>query len=122
MPILHFSDKRVRLIWLRIPENDEITVSYRVKVDERLKGTFTLAGKFSYIENNERKSVDIEPVAINILPSATIDPSLIVDVNDFEKMYHAPSTVPTGRSCSNMPASGKDLIPEAQGIILSMSW
>ena len=80
-----FSDKRVRLIWLRIPENNEITVSYRVKVDERLKGTFSLAGKFSYIENNERKSVDIEPVAINIVPSASIDPSLIVDVNDFER-------------------------------------
>ena len=81
-----FSDKRVRLIWLRTPQNSEITVSYRVKVDERLKGTFSLAGKFSYIENNERKSVDIQPVAINIVPSATIDPLLIVDVNDFEKM------------------------------------
>jgi hypothetical protein len=81
-----FSDKRVRLIWLRIPQNDEITVSYHVKIDERLKGTFTLTGKFSYIENNERKSIDIQPVAINILPSATIDPSLIVDVNDFEKV------------------------------------
>jgi hypothetical protein len=80
-----FTEKRVRLIWLRIPENDEITVSYRIKVDERLKGTFSLAGKFSYIENNERKSVDIEPVAININPSSTIDPSLIVDINDFEQ-------------------------------------
>ncbi|HEX2396003.1 MAG TPA: hypothetical protein VHI78_11705, partial [Bacteroidales bacterium] len=81
-----FSEKRVRFIWLRIPENDEITFSYRVKIDERLKGTFNLSGKFSYIENNERKSVDISPVAINIAPSATIDPSLIVDINDFEKM------------------------------------
>ena len=57
-----------------------------MKIDERLKGTFMLDGKFSYIENNERKSVDINPVAINILPSTTIDPSLIVDVNDFEKL------------------------------------
>lgn len=81
-----FSEKRVRLIWLRIPETDEVAVTYRVKVDERLKGTFTLGGKFSYIENNERKSVDIDPVAIRILPSSEIDPSLMVDVNDFEKM------------------------------------
>lgn len=81
-----FSDKRVRLIWLRIPSNNEITVSYRVKIDERLKGTFMLDGKFSYIENNERKSVDIDPVAITILPSSTVDPSLIVDIKDFEKM------------------------------------
>lgn len=81
-----FSDKRVRLIWLRTPQNNEITVTYRIKIDERLKGTFMLDGKFSYIENNERKSVDIDPVAITILPSATLDPSLIVDINDFEKM------------------------------------
>ncbi len=91
-----FSDKRVRLIWLRIPQNDEITVSYRVKVDERLKGTFTLAGKFSYIDNNERKSVDIQPVSINIVPSATIDPSLIVDINDFERATMPyPGTTPS---------------------------
>jgi hypothetical protein len=81
-----FTDKRVRLIWLRIPESEEITVTYRVKVDERLKGTFMLDGKFSYIENNERKSVDINPVAITIKPSPTVDPALIVDVNDFEQM------------------------------------
>jgi hypothetical protein len=92
-----FSEKRVRLIWLRIPGNDEITVTYRVKIDERLKGTFDLTGKFSYIENNERKSVDVEPVAINILPSSTIDPSLIVDVNDFEKVtMPAPGTLAPG--------------------------
>lgn len=81
-----FSDKRVRFIWLKIPENQEITFSYRVKIDERLKGTFNLGGKFSYIENNERKSVDIDPVAINISPSENVDPSLLVDVNDFEKV------------------------------------
>jgi len=90
-----FSEKRVRFIWLRIPENEEITLSYRVSIDERLKGTFNLSGKFSYIENNERKSVDIDPVAINITPSASIDPSLIVDVNDFEKvMMPYPGTMP----------------------------
>lgn len=89
-----FSDKKVRLIWLRIPENDEIVVSYKVKVDERLKGTFTLDGKFSYIQNNERKSVDIQPYAINILPSPDIDPSLIVDINDYERMM-MPGTLPT---------------------------
>lgn len=88
-----FDDKRVRFIWLRIPENDEISISYKVKVDERLKGTFNMGGKFSYIENNERKSVDIDPVAITINPSPTIDPSLIVDVNDYEQ-FMIPGSLP----------------------------
>jgi hypothetical protein len=81
-----FSDKRVRLIWLKVPPDDQVTVSYKVKVNERLKGTFTLGGKFSYIRDNERVSVDIDPVTINITPSPNIDPSLVVDINDFEKM------------------------------------
>lgn len=87
-----FTDKRVRLIWLRVPKNDEITVSYKVKVDERLKGDFTLAGRFSYIDNNERKSIDVSAVSVTILPSPKVDPSLIVDVNDYEKRF-APVTV-----------------------------
>jgi hypothetical protein len=93
-----FSDKRVRLIWLRIPRNDEITVTYRIKVDEKLKGNFFLAGRFSYIDNNERKSVDIDPVSITIIPSANIDPSLIVDINDFEKIALPVSKSPAEES------------------------
>ncbi len=96
-----FTDKRVRLIWLRVPKNDEITVSYKVKVDERLKGNFTLAGRFSYIDNNERKSIDVSSVSVTILPSSNVDPSLIVDVNDYEKMY-SPVTVPVSAENNNI--------------------
>ncbi|HLO58087.1 MAG TPA: hypothetical protein VK179_05065 [Bacteroidales bacterium] len=87
-----FTDKRVRLIWLKVPSNDQVTVSYKVKVNERLKGTFTLGGKFSYIRDNERVSVDIDPVTINITPSPDVDPSLVVDINDFEKMIMPAAT------------------------------
>jgi hypothetical protein len=80
-----FEEKRVRLIWLRMPRQDEFTVVYKIKVDERLKGTFDIKGKFSYIEQNERKSVSMESAAITILPSPNIDPALIVDINDFEQ-------------------------------------
>lgn len=80
-----FSDKRVRLIWLRLPNPQEITFAFKVKVDERLKGTFNLDGKFSYIFNNERKTADLDPKSITIEPSPDIDPNLVVDINDFEE-------------------------------------
>ncbi len=108
-----FTDKRVRLIWLRVPKNEEITVSYRVKVDEKLKGNFTLSGKFSYIDNNERKNIDVNEVSVSIIPSAKVDPSLVVDINDYEKMY-APVNVPAGAEYNNIavirqkPYPGKD--------------
>jgi|WetSurSiteA1Bulk_404760.scaffolds.fasta_scaffold00414_11 hypothetical protein len=109
-----FSDKRVRLIWLRTPQDDEITVTYRVKIDERLKGTFMLDGKFSYIEDNERKSVDVNPVAITILPSPTVDPSLIVDINDFEKMS-VPYPAPAAEEAVNIACIRQKPYPGEQG-------
>lgn len=80
-----FKDQRVRFIWLKMPEEKDITVVYTIKVDQRLKGTFDLNGKFSYIDNNERMSVDATPVNITINPNPNIDPNLIVDIRDFKE-------------------------------------
>jgi hypothetical protein len=80
-----FEDKRVRMIWLKMPDDNEFTFVYKIKVDERLKGTFSIGGKFSYIDNNERRSVSPVAQSITINPSPTIDPNLIVDINEFEE-------------------------------------
>ncbi len=80
-----FSEKRVRLIWLRLPDPQEITFSFNVKVDERLKGIFTLDGQFSYIDDNERQTALLSPQAITIQPSPDIDPNLVVDISEFEE-------------------------------------
>jgi hypothetical protein len=96
-----FSENRLRLIWLRMPQQNEVTVTYKIKVDPRLKGTFDLGGKFSYIDNNERKSVDVTPQYITILPSPDIDPSLIVDISEFEKRY-IPKVTPISEEAVNI--------------------
>jgi hypothetical protein len=82
-----FEDNRIRIIWLRLPEDEELTFYYRVRVNERLKGYFNLAGNFSYIEENERKSVPIRPQLVAINPSPDVDPALIVDIENFGNMY-----------------------------------
>jgi hypothetical protein len=82
-----FEDNRIRIIWLRLPEEDKLTFYYKVKVNERLKGFFNLSGTFSYIEENERKSVQLQPELVAINPSSTVNPQFIVDINDFGKMY-----------------------------------
>jgi hypothetical protein len=83
-----FRDQKVRFIWLKMPESNVVKVSYTITVDERLKGTFDLGGKFSYIDNNERLSVDIPTKSISITPSTTVDQSLIVDIKDFKNLLH----------------------------------
>lgn len=87
-----FQDKRIRMIWFRLPETDTFSVVYSVQVDYRLKGKFTLGGSFSYVDNGERKSIQLPSKEITILPSSSTDPRLVVDINDFEKKV--PSSVP----------------------------
>lgn len=80
-----FDNQRIRIIWLKLPAEPEIEVSYNVMVDERLKGTFVLGGVFAFVVDEERKFLNFEKSdEITIIPSATIDPELIVDIKDFK--------------------------------------
>ncbi len=79
-----FKDNKVRLIWLKMPEEGQVSVTYTIQSDQRLKGSFELGGKFSFIQDNERRSVDAEPLIVTINPNPTIDPNLLVDVKDFK--------------------------------------
>lgn len=82
-----FEEQRVRLIWLKLPADNLITVSYSIIVDKRLKGNFELKGEFAFVEENQRRSLKVfSEHSIKIIPSPDIAESLIVDINDFEQM------------------------------------
>lgn len=95
-----FEDQKVKFIWLRIPAEEEIKISYKVKVDERLKGNFSIDGLFSYIDGNERKTVNLTAKNVSIRPSTTINPDLIVDISEFQQMI--PLQPPVSLLASNV--------------------
>lgn len=79
-----FQDQKVKYIWLKMPEEENtITISYEIEYDERLKGDFDMGGTFSYIADNERKSIDIPAKSIHINPSPNVAQS--IDVNEFKE-------------------------------------
>jgi hypothetical protein len=78
-----FDNQRVRFIWLKLPSENPILLSYTISVNERLKGTFTLGGEFSYVENNERKSVTLRSENINITPSPTVTADKQIDIGSY---------------------------------------
>lgn len=80
-----FDNQRIRIIWLKLPDSDQVKVTYSIFVDERLKGTFILGGVFAYVVEDERKFLNFEQSReITIIPSSTIDPALIVDIKNFK--------------------------------------
>jgi len=80
-----FQDQKVNLVWLRVPDDNEIVFSYKILANERLTGSIHLGGRFTYIENNERKTIDYQPRLLTISPSPSVLPSVQVDVRDFAK-------------------------------------
>ncbi len=105
-----FRDNKVRLIWLKLPDGDSVTITYTIKTDQRLKGNFDLSGRFSYIADNERQTVEATPVNIIINPNPNIDPKLIVDIKDFKEQV-VPEIAPSG----SMPVACLREVPNSTG-------
>jgi hypothetical protein len=79
-----FSDQRIRIIWLKLPDEQEVEVKYAIDVHERLSGKLELSGTFAYVNMGERAYLNLpEPEVVNILPSPDIDQSLVVGIREF---------------------------------------
>ncbi|MFP4019862.1 MAG: hypothetical protein ACLFUH_11500 [Bacteroidales bacterium] len=87
-----FEDQKVKFIWFQLPEEEEVTVSYKLTVNERLKGDFNLEGSFAYVDRNERKSVELTPMSVNINPSSSVDEDMLVDVDEYKPLAETPSS------------------------------
>ena len=62
-----FSNQSVKFIWMALPGNTDIKVSYKVKVDSKTDfGDKTIAGRFAYIVDNVKQQVDIAPSVIKV--------------------------------------------------------
>lgn len=94
-----FDNQRVRVIWLKMPESSQVTISYRVRVDPRLKGSFVLGGVFAYVVEDERKFLNFDRnEAITIVPNPSVEAALVVDIKDFKGGGEsAPTTAPSGQ-------------------------
>ena len=61
-----FKDQKVKIIWMSLPEESEFTIHYKLKAPQDLNKKFTIRGKFSFIFNNEPKTIQIPKKHITI--------------------------------------------------------
>lgn len=54
-----FENNQVKFIWMKVPESKEVTVTYTMASTVKPVGKQTINGKFSYVENNQSKSVPL---------------------------------------------------------------
>ncbi|HVA97925.1 MAG TPA: hypothetical protein VNG53_03440, partial [Bacteroidia bacterium] len=60
-----FADQKVKFIWLSLPNDAVIKVSYNVTVDNTISGNQTITGLFAYVKDSTRK-VMLAPSTVNI--------------------------------------------------------
>ncbi|MEA1887715.1 MAG: hypothetical protein U9N72_10955 [Bacteroidota bacterium] len=73
----YWDNNQVNFIWLKLPEDEIIRISYLAMADESLAGSFRLGGRLDYvIEGKERKSVEFSPVIISLDQDANVEEDL----------------------------------------------
>jgi hypothetical protein len=67
-----FADGTVKIIWMSLPPSASYKVVYKLAIDAGASiGQIPLAGKFSYLENNEKKTLTIPTATIMLAGGST---------------------------------------------------
>jgi hypothetical protein len=83
-----YAEGKAKFIWMALPSQPQFSVSYTLTAAANATGTLPVNGKFSYIEDNERKSEDLATTTVTITGAAavaqdnsTTDPMTITPAN-----------------------------------------
>lgn len=61
-----FADGKAKFIWMALPTQPSFKVTYTLRADANAVGPLQVTGRLSYIEDNERKTVDMPPSTITV--------------------------------------------------------
>lgn len=66
-----FSEGSALFIWYSIQSDEQITLKYKLKAGADVSGTKTIAGTFSFLDEEERKKIDVPTVIIEVVGGTT---------------------------------------------------
>ncbi|GAB4256893.1 MAG: hypothetical protein Kow0079_14070 [Vicingaceae bacterium] len=91
-----FKDNKVKFIWMALPSEETFDISYKLTYKGTTPGNFEIGGKFSFIENNERASVDIPVHNLQI-----VSEDVVVENNTASNTESSSSSTEETTSTSN---------------------
>jgi cell division septation protein DedD len=98
-----FSGQAVKFIWMSLPSDKEFKIKYKVKVAAGVSGDKIIGGKFSYVTDNVKQSVDIAPSTIKIEGGAVAAETKTPVTND--NTASNTTTTPTDNTAVNTQAT-----------------
>lgn len=70
--LFSFKDQKVKFIWMDIPDQAELQVSYKISLANNLSGIMTITGTLNYLQNDQTKKFNVPPFDINIESETSI--------------------------------------------------
>jgi hypothetical protein len=100
-----FVNQSVKFIWMSLPKDETIKVSYKVKVSAEAIGTQTITGKFAYVADNVKQSIDI-PVSTIVITGEGETPPVAAAIEETPKpLEPPPSAVSNINGSRTLPAN-----------------
>ena len=61
-----FENQRAKIVWVSIPNEAEIILKLKIQATSSVLSPGTFSQKFYYLENNEKKEIESNPIIINV--------------------------------------------------------
>ncbi len=68
-----FKNQEIKVIWMELPKTETFIIQYKIETSPSVEGEHNLLGKFSFIEENERKDINSEMFILSIDEEAIAD-------------------------------------------------
>lgn len=77
-----FKNQQIKVIWMELPKTETFTINYTIETSTEVSGEHNLNGKFSFIEENERRDINAETFILSIEQGALVDNTGEMSEND----------------------------------------
>ncbi|MBL7962255.1 MAG: hypothetical protein JNM31_00290 [Flavobacteriales bacterium] len=101
-----FADQKAKFIWMSLPSQPKFQISYILRAEPFAAGSYTITGRLSYIEENERRTHELTASTLQVSGGAPL--ALVPEPTEAETT--------TGAAATLSPEALNDVVTASGGI------